>query len=274
VKKYLTVEVLSSSTLDSRYFDCVKFFIDYWLNIKGSSGIIFLPKVILLADRIPPDLEKYSKYIFPFSDERISNSFASQVVRILYPSLSNSDLVMTSDIDMLPIKNGNISKVLADIYGSGLQHDSLKDFVIFRDVLVNNQIPICYNIGAPSTWETLNGCRSEIDVRTFLFNEFNKISLIHSPGPSNATWYRDQEILYDLRKKNIGKINFISLDDSITGYKRLDRLSVKTPFHWFLLPKIIFGNYDSYHIHHPVANHLLWYRVILFIMKVIKSLDF
>lgn len=271
--KHLKIEVLSSSTLDSHYLDCVKFFIEFWLNVGKSSGLHFYPKVLLISNRIPPDLEKYSKYIILFNDSRISNSFTSQVLRILYPSLSNADLVMTSDIDMLPIKNKNIAKVLAGIYANSSKSELLNDFVIFRDVLPPGQIPICYNVGSPSTWQILNNCISESDVKNFLFNEYNKVRGFHFSGSSSSTWYRDQEILFQLIEGSREFINFISLNDLITGYRRLDRLSLKAPLHWFHLPRIIFGNFDSYHLHHPVSSHLFWYRTILFIRRIAKSFD-
>jgi hypothetical protein len=67
--------------------------------------LIISPKVVLISSSIPEKLNHLREYIEIFDPGDLSSVAVSQIIRLLMPALSDADIVMTSDIDMVPLSS-------------------------------------------------------------------------------------------------------------------------------------------------------------------------
>ena len=252
----MRVTVLASSNQNEKYLDCVPHFIDFWLGHNAASAHDFTPMVIIIGSDLPKSLERYSTYCRLYNPPfGVSSVFSSQIIRVLYPAICETDVVLTTDIDMVPLSSREIDFVL-----SGRdKHDS--SFEVVRDVLPEGQYPICYNIATPQTWSDVTGVRSLSDVDKVLAKEFLALSDANSDydGERGSDgWYTDQEYLFRVVEsfERLGGL-VRRFRDSETGHKRLDRLG---PYFlsWVSIPLVILGVFTDHHLRHPVKRYPLF----------------
>ena len=261
----MKIVALTAVNTNPKYLSCVPFFIDYWLSLKPvDRNVVYVPKVLVVANELPVELNGYSEWceLLPIRHD-ISSTFVSQAVRILSPALEESNFVLTTDVDMLPMSDR--------VFQSGLDaiHKGA-DFIVCRDVLTNNQYPICYNLASPEVWMRVNGMKSIEEVFSQLSDWFAGVAENGSyrGDHGGSGWFADQERLYDLVNafEHLGG-RVVKLVDKQTKHKRLDRLFLPFPLNWLSLPLVSMGFFTDYHVHHPVRKHRR------FIMAVQKMRD-
>ena len=255
------VTVVASSSFHPKYLNCVSSYINFWLDQNLSSANNYTPLVILVGSEVPDSLSAYTKYIvLQESVEGVSDVFVSQFVRAMYASLCDGDLVITSDIDMLPLSTGFLDTV---IKSRGIQ---IENFDVVRDVLPLGQVPICYNIATPKTWGEVTGIRDFDDLEPRLVSEFSIAALRNSgytPDHGGTGWFTDQEFLYAaLEKLSDSDRRLRRFQDSETGHRRLDRLYMPFPINWLALPLVLMGVFGDYHVHHPIQKHRMYVSAV------------
>ena len=80
--------ILTSCNLNPLYCDFIPIFIRAWKKLIPEIKIV----IVLIAENIPEKFIEYSQYIRLFKPiENVSDAFISQYVRMLYPSILNSN---------------------------------------------------------------------------------------------------------------------------------------------------------------------------------------
>lgn len=260
LKDVTIVEVLSAADLNSKYLKCVEFYINAWLAIPIQNQVKFLPKVLIVAKSIPENLQEYSEYLRLIDPQDMPTAFVSQTSRIIEARNSSADFVMTSDIDMLPLKVDFESSI---INSEELNQDS---FFILRDVLEPGQFPICYNLAKPKIWRLLvSPYGKEIPTPNILrevLNEYGGNSA-YSGLHGGKGWTIDQQTLWQLVQDNSEKIRFERFVDYQTAHRRLDRIHHRGLIKWLALPLVFFGFYHDYHLHHPVDLNRNYIKAVI-----------
>jgi len=270
-ESYSTVEIVASSTLDQRYFECIPKFIQFWLNVPNSKDTIYIPKIYLIAKSLPKSLERYSNYIEIYDPLDLNPRFVSQNIRVLMASRSEADFSITTDIDMYPLSPRGF------LFAESLLVKSPDSFVILRDVLQCGQYPICYNMAAPDTWAKMISLSvGTLDVQQALkiikekFDADDKYDGLHG----GSGWTTDQEFLYlalnNAQFKN-GR-DIFRLKDSQWKHKRLDRAHSPFPINYLMMLLVPFGIYTDFHIPLPVHENRAYIRGILNIQSIRSKL--
>jgi hypothetical protein len=249
--------VLTASNNNERYISCVPFFIKFWL-LHRSKNYNLEPRVIIVAERIPDELLIYSRYLILESDfDPYHSALVAQSIRLLVPSKISADHVLISDVDMLPLSRRIVANCLA------AAHTEV-DFIVYRDVLTENEIPMCYNFGSPSAWRSLiYGDENYNDHLEILGKELN------SRGGHNAYsgehggrgWTIDQELLWKKVHSN-EELCFTIFKDGDVTFHRLDRVSRIRVVRWVMAPLTLFNFFDDYHMHLPVINHSCYIKFL------------
>lgn len=235
----MKVEILAATNLEPRYLDCVEPFIKFVLTLESSlPAVEFIPRVILTADEIPATLSNYAEFIDTYP-ATLPSGFVAQNIRTLSASISSADVVVTSDIDMMPLT--------AKAFDVGLRSllDHPTAFVVLRNVLEPGQYPICYNLAAPDVFCEVIGTKDEQSISQRLQQIWHKT--INHAGydgqHGGAGWYSDQEHLFiaveKFRQKHIHRV--LLFDDNSTGHRRLDRAGKRGKLRWFWLGLVFLG---------------------------------
>lgn len=258
---YLKILALTAVNLNSKYLSCVPQYIEFWNSLKSTNPKVrYVPKVLVMADELPDSLQKYSEWcqLFELGDT-VSPTFGSQATRILQPALEEADLVLTTDVDMLPMSDRIFQKAIEAL-------EMGAEFVICRDVLPMGQYPICYNLASPEVWASVNGVHKPIEVKTKLQDWFDHLQTVDSYSGNHGGfgWFADQERLFEMVQsfeKRGGKV--IKFKDRDTGHRRLDRLFMPFPMNWIFLPAVRAGYFTDYHVHHPITKYRRYLDAVL-----------
>ena len=245
--------VLSSTTTSSPYIDCVPIFINSWRKFYNKT----IPIVIIIGDKIPDKLRLYTRNIVLYPNLiDIKDSFVSQVIRVLYPSMFSPDqTVLITDIDMIPMNSTYFIENISEI--------PMQSFVTFRNLLHSErQYAICYNLAKAKIWRQVNNISnlSQIPPRLKSINK-----------AYNKSWYSDQLYLYEILNEwsTYDFTNHLILNDRDTKFCRLDRLffakrrTLFSPIFWFrLIFKLIKQEFTDFHLIRGgkiimLFNHLL-----------------
>jgi hypothetical protein len=108
-------------------------------------------------------------------------------MRIYYPgllSLPDDEMVMITDMDMLPTNNS--------YYINELNAYIKDDFIYYRHV-DGNQIYMCYNAAHPNTWAKVFEIGSAEDIEKAIKANYTKQ---YSGVPGSSGWFIDQETMY------------------------------------------------------------------------------
>lgn len=249
----MKILALTAVNLNSKYLSCVPYFIDFWLSLKPERrSITYVPKVMVMADSLPKELESYKRWceVFPL-DSTIPSAFGSQAVRILQPSMESADYVITTDVDMLPLSD-RVFQAALDEVEAGVQ------FVVCRDVLPKGQYAICYNLASPNAWREVSGIKSLEEVHSSLIEMLKRIpeGSNYSGDHGGEGWFTDQEVLFSMVNDFEAKGGRVAkLRDKQTRHKRLDRLFMPFPISWLFLPGLYWKLFTDYHVHHPIDRY-------------------
>lgn len=250
------VAVLTAVNENIRYLDCEKWFFSFWNTISGSSECEYVPICLHFQDDGSAGIRIGSidepKQLL-FDEVGVHTVFAAQFSRVIFgATLEQFDVVLTSDIDMIPLSSDFFDRIV---------REALKKqwtFVIGRDVLGPSQAAICYLAAAPDTWRNVNALSEPSDWLGLLRREFQKMESIPYSGKRGSHgWFSDQiYIAGSVRKAESDRtVEVVRLIDTDTGFRRFDR----TLSHRLLLPKhlkqISKGLVSDHHLIHPVKNH-------------------
>jgi len=171
--------VLSACDTNPTYTQYVPLFLQTWRRVSPNMCVF----VVLVADKIPSELEPCSEHLILFPPiPGVPTAFTAQYVRLLYPGLleHTDGAVVITDIDMVPLK--------PSYWDVDAQPG---DFCVLTELPAKNQIAMCYCAAEPSVWadvfqiQDICGARSKLkDVST---------SLDHT---SKDAWYTDQQDLF------------------------------------------------------------------------------
>ena len=246
-----SVEVISASNIDESYVGFVAPFIRSWLQQPPVGEVRFHPKVLLVSNELPKHLTALNRYI-QLVEPKKNSSFESQILRLMYAPLSDSDIVLTSDIDMIPLNPRFLSKGLRAI-----SHNP-RLFVIVRDSLPPGQFPICYSMATPKSWARVTEIKRKSDIDEELRAASTRFANNHSQ--TDHSWTADQEWLYEkVSSTSSSSENILKLTDADTGFRRLDRKFVTHSKAWVHLTSILKGSYSDYHFLRPPNR----YRLVL-----------
>ena len=237
--------ILTSVNENKLYIDFVPIFIKTWNKLYPNIDI----KIILIANKIPTDIEQYKNNIILFPPiTNVSTSFTSQYIRLLYPCiLSYKNGIMITDIDILPMNRTYFTKNILSF--------SNDKFIYFREKTFFNygQICMCYNVALPSIWKDIFNIYSINDIKNRLKKRFKTINYID--GKFTSSWMTDQIDLYNyINNWNKKTNNFICLKEKDTKFYRLDR-------HKFninddtIKNNISNGVYTDYHCNRPMSKY-------------------
>lgn len=227
--------VLTASDLNPLYVDFIPNFIKAWSKLFPEIDIV----IVLVANEIPEFLLPYSKCIricHPLPG--INTPFQAQCIRLIYPQfIERNEGVLITDMDMLPMNRF--------YYENAIKNISDDTFVSYRNCLLPQEIPICYNIAVPNIWKKMfeGGSLESWYVGT------------NSDGIHGGVgWSTDQLVL--IKKFNEYPGKKIILNDSITKYSRLDRIqSNQFSNKAGLRINIASGIYSDYHCIRPYSSN-------------------
>lgn len=247
----LRVEVIAATDTNPKYLSCARHYISFWNSLRSSiEGVIYVPRVLLVADKIDEALLPVRDYVTVIEPNDISTSFLAQNSRTLWTGLSRADAVVTSDIDMLPLHTR--------VMDSGVREflESPDSFVVMRDVLPPGQYPICYSLAAPQTWREIFQVQNKKEFNFRVHELWSKrgVGATYSGEHGGSGWFTDQEYLFDMisHAELHRGLRVRRLKDSDTGHRRLDRVTWRGWFRWFQILGVLAGRYSDYHVHHPI----------------------
>ena len=177
-----------------------------------------------------------------FSSENIDNIFISQNIRLLAPCLYPDDVLILSDIDMMPLSK--------EYFQGSIREYADNQFINMRkNVVKGNMYPICYSVAHGETWREIFKVDNMNSIKTLIsewyHNDYIKFG---------ESWYFDQIKLFQsvttfaLDQQD----RFVELDDSITKFCRLNRTNLKWRFSKFYNESI---EYTDFHMPRPYKKY-------------------
>ena len=236
--------VLTAVNEDPLYLDFVPIFIRTWHKLYPDVDV----RIVLVAKSIRDDLLPYKDNILLFEPlDGILTSFVSQFVRLLYPCILNYDNgVVITDIDMLPMSRSYYTESIAP-------YDNSK-FIYYRgDCCMDlREFAMCYNVATPRVWRDVFGMSSLEDIRRRLVWVSKRAAIL--PGHGSQGWNTDQRVLYSVVMDwNVKRGNLVRLDDTRTGFRRLDRGTFDIRDKQ-IQKRIANGAYTDYHACRPMSE--------------------
>lgn len=174
--------VLASVNNNREYYLFIPKQILFWekFNIKFTA--------VFVGDKIPDEIIDCSNNIILWNKNLdLNTSFVAQNLRIYYSGLlelPNDEMVMITDIDMLPMSSS--------YYCDGLENFTIDDFIYYRHI-DGNQIYMCYNAAHPSIWKKVFDINNVEDIENRIYETYNKN---YNGIPGSNGWFIDQEIMY------------------------------------------------------------------------------
>jgi hypothetical protein len=230
--------VLTATDENPLYWKFIPNFIKAWKAVLPEANI----HVVFVGKTVPEELEAYARYIRRVDPiEGIHTAFHAQCVRLLFPRHVGGGPTLITDMDMLPMNRSYYTEAIKDIPDD--------HFTTYRDVCLPGEIAMCYNIATSAVWTAMFG---DSDMETTLKRWYSTVRYTGEHGGSG--WNTDQIIL--LNAFNAWPGPKITLNDSITGYNRLDRIHP-----WVFEDKgrlemaIRRGVYSDYHCLRPYDDH-------------------
>lgn len=261
----ITVSVIAAVNNNSRYRDCIPYFIDFWQAMDHDPGIRFIPHVFTIGFQAKmPSKYQTSLHMIPI-DSNLSDVFLSQIIRLLLPSLSKSELVMTSDIDMVPLGRKYFD------FGADL---TLKEdgIIAMRRLSLSNEIPICYLMGSPKNWDKLVNKKfpadnSILQTAKTIFRAY-AVNHEYSGVRGSEGWNIDQRFIFDCVRDSPQGVKIVQLSDDETGFRRLDRLYHNGLKKWLGVGLVLIGKFSDYHLHLPVNKHRGYVKLVLLAVRI------
>ena len=226
-------KVILSST-DDEFLDFYPVVSKAWRKI-GIEPVLFLinPKI---------ETEDSSVISVDFSSEQIDSVFVSQNIRLLGTCLFPDDILILSDIDMMPLSK--------EYFHTNIKKYSDDTFINMRkNVTKNNMYPICYSVAQGNTWIEVFQADSLSSIRKKLTEWYLNEYIVNG-----KSWYFDQLKLFESLKsfKSSYPKRFIELDDKTTDFCRLNRTKLKRNTKKFYDENL---NYTDFHMPRPYRKY-------------------
>jgi GR25 family glycosyltransferase involved in LPS biosynthesis len=263
--------VVLASDLNPDYLDFYPIVRQGWLKIG------LTPRLILIADELPPSLEKYKGEVILVPPLPIPTAFQAQCIRLLYPGMlpvarittSNSETgdggghdtgghdtgghdseenagIIISDMDVYPFDKDYFHKNIINVPNT--------KFVVYRNVIEREkEYPMCFCAATKKMWETLFPYTP-----TTLLEWYSTVSDYKISDPYSSGWSFDQKKLYSILQTTGNTHNsHIVLNDSQTGFSWLDRNDKADILKWKCGTGTdnIFNKYTAFHMFRPYKNH-------------------
>lgn len=147
--------ILVSCNNDPTYYNLYPMVKPLWEKQGIKCILVFIGKTL------PDSLQTYQQDIIIFEEiEGISSVFIAQTIRLLMPSLIETDgAVMISDIDTIPLKIDYFINTIKDI-----DDDKFVNLGYVPERLHSHEYYICYNIATPRIWSEVFKINSIDDV--------------------------------------------------------------------------------------------------------------
>jgi hypothetical protein len=243
-------KIIISASINSnpKYTFYLPYFIEFWLS-QTQQDIEFIPRIVCInfTPRLVPAYLRYCESVF--LESSLPEVTLSQLARFTFIPSESCDLIITTDIDMLPISTLP--------FRSAIPHISRTDsqLLVMRDVLPPGQYAICYNIASPVVWRKL--LISSFSTTDFLLI----IKFLENSCGSTPDWYFDQKLLYQILNSQ-ESVEILRISDEATGLKRMDRGRHAFPLNWILLFTGFWKNYSEYHSSRPSFETKLFLNVL------------
>ena len=140
--------------------DSNPYYLDFWpIVAKAWQHMGIWPTLALVADKNTKVDETLGTVIRfdPIPD--VPNGLYAQTVRLLVPAFFENEVLLISDVDMIPINASYFTESVAPIKDT--------KFVVYRDCAYGmhaNQYPMCYNAAKGSTFKEIFAINSQKDI--------------------------------------------------------------------------------------------------------------
>lgn len=236
--------VLGAVNTNPKYLDFIPLFLKSWKKFYPETDV----KIILIADKIPEEYQKYQDNIILYRspNPKISTAFISQFIRLLYPGLlPYKNGVMITDIDNIPLNN--------KFFKDNLTGLNTSQWVNLRDWTDKNQICMMWQIATPKLWREVFQVENVKEIDKIIEEVNNKIE--YTDGATDKNWFTDQFYLYDKVMAWNQKTNkYLYLKDKDTGFNRLDRFTFEE-IDPKLKKELVNGEYSDYHALRPPKQY-------------------
>jgi hypothetical protein len=248
----ISINVIAGSDRNPRYRSCIPSYCEFWQAMNTIPHFSFWPKVVSVSER---NTDSFGHIQFSSSSE-VPDAFAAQISRLILPGMQTSDLVMTSDIDMVTLN----PHYFIEASRLAIKHDS---FVVMRNLDIPNEYPICYLIASPSNWRKVINSNfdfqlSVVEIATIILKKYEKFEQ-YSGVRGESGWNIDQKFIFDMVAQS-NSVNIIELKDNETGFRRLDRIHHNGAKKWLSLFLILQRSFTDYHMHLPVEKNAIFIR--------------
>lgn len=193
-------------------------------------------------------------YFYPLADcSGFKSETITQVSRLYAGTVINKGLIMTSDVDMMPL--------------SDYWHPSETEFTSYGRDLTDYHYPICYLAGPANHWRRVMDYRLSDSISPYDWAIEQDLDLWSSKYKD--TWTLDQQIITE-RLLSYGKHKIEKVDrgtDRRTGYPvgRVDRSAWHLSHHQFI---------DAHLPHDILTNEKSYRNVMELLRKIWPSEDF
>jgi len=204
--------VLIACNLNKNYYQYYPLCRLVWKHLVGLQ-----PKLVLIADEIPPYLQPYKDEIILFPQfNNINTVFLAQVIREYFPCvMTESKGIIMSDADMLPMSRRYFLDPIQDC-----PQDKL---VLYRHDVCNDclEIPMCYVAGSCQAFRNVFKCETIDDIKREIQKLADQNEFDGQHGGKG--WVVDQRNLFNLVQNHEPQSDLFRLTDQDTGHLRLDR---------------------------------------------------
>ncbi len=189
------------------YWRFVPLFINRWKALFPEVAV----HIVFVGTELPKALEPWSAHITVYEPPKgLNTAYVAQIIRLAWPSLiKSSDLVMITDMDMIPMNR--------HYYETAARWISPCEFASLRPPVNEKEYAMCYIMAHPAIWSQVFGIRSLDNIAEFLLQHYNND---YDGKHGGHAWTTDQEVLYNaIMATNIPLRIFT---DSELGYLRLE----------------------------------------------------
>jgi hypothetical protein len=226
--------VIASVNNNPNYYMFIPAQIKFWNHFKIKFTAVFV------GDSIPSELLEYSQNIILWNHNLdINTVYVAQNLRMYFAallSLPDDELVMITDMDMLPMSGS--------YYTDGLENFTIDDFIYYRNIYNNSQIFMCYNAAHPSLWSRIFSINTTEDIKTQIYENYQTE---HNGIPGSTGWCIDQEIMYNKL------INYANLHVLERPIRRLEVYMYK--IHLLMKDTNFISQYDDAHFHRSFSDN-------------------
>jgi hypothetical protein len=227
--------VLGSVNNNLNYYCFIPKQIKFWKKYNINFIAVFV------GNKIPNELEPYANNILLWNKNLdIHGAFVGQNIRLYVPAildLPDDELVMITDMDMLPLNN--------KYYTDGLEDFKHEDFIYYREIdEPNKEIFMCYNAAHPKTWRKIFNINNISDIENKIYESYTSN---YTGIPGKDAWATDQKILYK------HAINYPHLKILKRPIKRLETNYIATMLMY--RKQINFKDFDDVHFHRSFINN-------------------